>query len=190
MICLKSNFAVENMVSRIRVVPFILALFGLLVSINGFAKEAGRQLTEFPFKPDIPLLVLQNTQGQTIDIKQLRQSVVVVNFWASWCPSCVSELRVMHNTALSLADKDVVVLAVNVGDNINMINHFFEDYQPAYRVLLDEQSTTTADWQIMGLPTTYVIGPDRKIHYGAIGVLAWESDQVMQTILKLRNRSK
>jgi hypothetical protein len=71
-----------------------------------------------------------------------------------------------------------------------MVNHFFEEYRPAYQVLLDEQSKTTADWQILGLPTTYVIGPDRKIHYGAIGVLAWESKQVMQTILTLRNQSK
>jgi peroxiredoxin len=188
MICLKSDIAAGNLISSKRAGSFIVVLISLLVSNNGFAKDVGRQLTEFPFKPDIPLLVLQNTHGQTIDVKQLRQSVVIVNFWASWCPSCVSELRVMHNTAVSLADRDVVVLAVNVGDNINMVNHFFEEYQPAYQVLLDEQSKTTADWQIMGLPTTYVIGPDRKIHYGAIGVLAWESDQVMQTILELSNK--
>jgi thiol-disulfide isomerase/thioredoxin len=187
MMGLKLNIAVGKVISRIRLVYPVLVLFCLLNANTGFTNEAGRQLTEFPFKPDIPLLVLHNTHGQTIDIKQLRQSVVVINFWASWCPSCVSELRVMHDTAASLVDRDVVVLAVNVGDNINMINHYFEEYQPAYQVLLDEQSKTTADWQIMGLPTTYVIGPDRKIHYGAIGVLAWESDQVVQTILELRN---
>jgi peroxiredoxin len=186
----------EYSFTKIRAFNVPLLIFGLLVSSQGFAneagfaKETGRQLTELPVKPDMPQLVLQDTQGRTIDIKQLRQSVLVVNFWASWCPSCVSELRVMHHTAVSLADRDVVVLAVNVGDNVNMVNHFFEEYRPAYQVLLDEQSKTTADWQILGLPTTYVIGPDRKIHYGAIGVLAWESKQVMQTILTLRNQSK
>ena len=96
----------------------------------------------------------------------------------------------MHETAASLADDDVVVLAVNVGDNINKVNHYFEEYQPAYQVLLDEQSITTSAWQILGLPTTYVIGPDRKIHYGAIGVLAWDSEQVTQTILELSNGSQ
>ena len=185
-----SRMANENFTFRVRALNVTLVFFGLLVSINGFANEAGRQLTVFPFKPDTPLLVLENTHGQTIDIQQLRQSVVVVNFWASWCPSCVSELRVMHDTAASLLDMDVVVLAVNVGDNINRINHYFEEYQPAYHVLLDERSKTAADWQIMGLPTTYVIGPDRKIHYGAIGVLAWESAELRQTILALRKGSK
>ena len=196
MICAKPCMSFEYSFTKIRAFNVSLLIFGLLVSSQGFAneagfaKETGRQLTELPVKPDMPQLVLQDTQGRTIDIKQLRQSVVVVNFWASWCPSCVSELRVMHHTAVSLADRDVVVLAVNVGDNVNMVNHFFEEYRPAYQVLLDEQSKTTADWQILGLPTTYVIGPDRKIHYGAIGVLAWESKQVMQTILTLRNQSK
>jgi len=196
MICAKPCMSFEYSFTKIRAFNVSLLIFGLLVSSQGFAneagfaKETGRQLTELPVKPDMPQLVLQDTQGRTIDIKQLRQSVLVVNFWASWCPSCVSELRVMHHTAVSLADRDVVVLAVNVGDNVNMVNHFFEEYRPAYQVLLDEQSKTTADWQILGLPTTYVIGPDRKIHYGAIGVLAWESKQVMQTILTLRNQSK
>jgi thiol-disulfide isomerase/thioredoxin len=182
--------AKRNMISRNPYGHFIFMLFGLLITNNGFAKEVGRQLTELPYKPDIPPLVLRDIHGKTIDIKQLTQPVVVVNFWASWCPSCVSELRDMHHTATSLAKKDVVVVAVNVGDNVNMIKHYFEEYEPAYQILLDEQSKTTADWQIMGLPTTYVIGPDRKIHYGAIGVLAWESDQVMQTILKLCNKSQ
>jgi thiol-disulfide isomerase/thioredoxin len=159
----------------------------LLLAANGFANETGRFLTEFPYKPDMPTLVLTDTQGQAIDIRQLRQSVVVVNFWASWCPSCVSELQVMHNTATVMADKDVAVLAVNVGDNINIVSHYFDDFTPAFQVLLDERSQTTRDWQIMGLPTTYVIGPDRKIHYGVIGVLAWESEQVRQTILQLRS---
>ena len=196
MICAKPCMSFEYSFTKIRAFNVSLLIFGLLVSSQGFAneagfaKETGRQLTELPVKPDMPQLVLQDTQGRTIDIRQLRQSIVVVNFWASWCPSCVSELRVMHHTAVSLADRDVVVLAVNVGDNVNMVNHFFEEYRPAYQVLLDEQSKTTADWQILGLPTTYVIGPDRKIHYGAIGVLAWESKQVMQTILTLRNQSK
>lgn len=179
-----------NISVGVRVATLALLGLGLLVSPNGFAMETGRQLTEFPYKPDIPMLALHNIQGQVIDIKQLRQPVVVVNFWASWCPSCVSELQVMHKTADYLAELDVVVLAVNVGDNINLVNHYFEDYQPAYQVLLDEQSQSTKAWQIMGLPTTYVIGPDRKIHYGAIGVLAWESEKVRQTILKLRHTSQ
>jgi peroxiredoxin len=194
MIYLKPNSAVGKYLTKIRVLNITLALSVLLISYtassNGFANDTGRQLTEFPYKPDSPLMVLQNTQGQTIDIKQLQQSVVVVNFWASWCPSCVRELRGMHKTATSLADQDVVVLAVNVGDNINRVNHYFEEFKPAYQVLLDEQSKTIAAWQIMGLPTTYVIGPDRKIHYGAIGVLAWDSASVMQAILNLRNGTK
>ena len=169
-----------------------LALLGvcLIITESGYANETGLRLTEFPYKPDIPALLLPDTQGKTIDIKQLRQPVVVINFWASWCPSCVSELQVMHNTAMALKDKDVIVLAVNVGDNINIVSHYFDDYTPAFQVLLDEQSRTTRDWQIMGLPTTYVIGPDRRIHYGAIGVLAWESEPVLQTILKLRSGSR
>ena len=171
-------------------IRFAAICFCLLVAANGFANEAGRLLTEFPYKPDMPALVLPDALGQAADIKQLRQSVVVVNFWASWCPSCVSELQEMNNTATELADKDVAVLAVNVGDNINVVSHYLDDFTPAFQVLLDERSQTTRDWQIMGLPTTYVIGPDRKIHYGVIGVLAWESEQVLQTILQLRSDPK
>jgi thiol-disulfide isomerase/thioredoxin len=169
-----------------------LAVLGICLSISraGFANEAGRLLTEFPYKPGMPALLLSDMRGETVDIKQLRERVVVVNFWASWCPSCVSELQVMHKTATALADKDVAVLAVNVGDNINIVSHYFADYAPGFQVLLDEHSRTTRDWQITGLPTTYVIGPDRRIHYGAIGVLAWESEQVRQTILQLRSTAQ
>jgi len=169
-----------------------LAVLGLclFVSKAGLANEAGRLLTELPYKPDMPALVLSDMQGQTVDIKQLRERVVVINFWASWCPSCISELQVMHNMATALAGKDVAVLAVNVGDNINIVSHYFAEYAPGFQVLLDEHARTTRDWQITGLPTTYVIGPDRRIHYGAIGVLAWESEQVKQTILQLRSTAQ
>jgi len=162
----------------------------LCVSRSGIANDSGRLLTEFPNKPYMPALILSDMQGEPVDIKQLRERVLVVNFWASWCPSCVSELQDMHNAATVLADKDVAVLAVNVGDNINIVSHYFAEYAPGFQVLLDEHSSTTRDWQIMGLPTTYVIGPDRRIHYGAIGVLAWESEQVRQTILQLRSTAQ
>ncbi len=189
---IRRKFSTQQAVTTkgMQIVTFALLGICLFVSEYAVANETGRRLTEFPYKPDMPPLVLPDTQGQAIDIKQLRQSVVVVNFWASWCPSCVTELQVMHDTAMALKNKDVIILAVNVGDNINIVKHYFDDFTPGFQVLLDEQTQITPDWQIMGLPTTYVIGPDRKIHYGVIGVLAWESEQVRQTILQLRSGSR
>jgi peroxiredoxin len=162
-----------------------IAFLGCLVSVCVQANDTGRQLTELPYKPAAPSLALPTTEGDPVDIRQLRQAVIVVHFWASWCRSCVSELRAMHNTAAELRSKDVVVLAVNLGDNVNLINHFFDEYRPAYKVLVDGRSTSAGPWQIVGLPTTYVIGPDRKIHYGAVGTLAWESRAVVRAMLDL-----
>ncbi|MEJ2180599.1 MAG: redoxin domain-containing protein, partial [Gammaproteobacteria bacterium] len=84
-----------------------------------------------------------------------------------------------------LSDKNVKVLTVNVGESHYKIINYFREYEPAYIVLADYQSVSAKRWQLQGLPTTYVIGPDRKIHYGAIGLLNWKSQTMLNQIVAL-----
>jgi len=63
-----------------------------------------------------PALSLQNLGGKSHDLNDYRGQVVLVNFWASWCPPCIKEMPGMQQLQERLADQPFVILPVNVGE--------------------------------------------------------------------------
>ncbi len=71
-----------------------------------------------------PTLRLKNMDDEVIDISEMRGKVVVVSFWASWCPPCRREMGSLERLHLATADQDIRVLAVNVGEDVDSVFSF------------------------------------------------------------------
>ncbi|HHH12749.1 MAG TPA: TlpA family protein disulfide reductase [Thiolapillus brandeum] len=166
----------------------ILVLLFLLATAPALAVKPGKGMTEVPDRPQAPDFTLRDLDGNEHRLADYRGKVLIVNFWATWCPPCRAEMPSMERAWQKTKDKDVVLIAINVGEDEDTIFQFTADYPVTFPLLLDENSEVVGPWGVRGLPTTYVVDPDGRIVYRAIGGREWDDPALLEKVLELRAR--
>lgn len=126
---------------------------------------------------DAPDFKLRDYAGREVALSSLRGRVVVLNFWATWCPTCVVEMPSLDRLALSEKGKPVSVLAVSVDENWDLVRNFFAQ-GTAMTVLLDSEKASSTRYGTEKFPETFVIDPDGKIRYYVISDRDWNSPDI------------
>ncbi len=104
-----------------------------------------------------------------VGVGELRGSVVVVNFWASWCHACKTETPELEALARTYRGRGVRFLGVDYEDRRTAALAFERAFGSDYPSVSDPDGTLADAYGIVGLPTTYVIGPDGRIRYAVTG---------------------
>ena len=140
-------------------------------------------LTQQAPKP-APALALPDLEGRVHDLAALRGKVVLINFWATWCPPCRREMPSMERLQQALPGEPFVVLAVDVGEDGDTIEAFTSqlDTVPAFPILLDTRSRTMQAWKVAGLPTTYLVDKQGRIVASAIGGREFDHPAIIAAI--------
>jgi thiol-disulfide isomerase/thioredoxin len=149
---------------------------------------AGSPAQAQPLKPwsgPTPALELAGLDGRQHRLQDYRGSVVMVNFWATWCAPCREEMPSMERLSASLQGKRFVVLAVNLAEPESRIRKFLDGMPVSFPVLLDRDAAASKAWQARMLPATYIVGPDGAIRYRQLGELDWSRPEVRDQILGL-----
>ncbi|MBI3561146.1 MAG: TlpA family protein disulfide reductase [Gammaproteobacteria bacterium] len=145
-------------------------------------------LSVYRGNPIPPLLHLPGLDGRDFDIKQFSGKVVVVNFWASWCPPCVQEMPSLQRLQQKLAGKPFTILGVNMAEDNATVRAFVKDrVQVNFPILLDKDGTALHAWRVFAFPTTYVVDKQGKIRYGLFGGVEWDSAEIIAKINGLLN---
>jgi len=113
---------------------------------------------------------------------------VIVNFWATWCPPCREEMPSMQRAWERLRDDNILILAIDIGEDEDTIFTFTADYPVEFPLLMDRDSSVIAQWPVRGLPTSFVVDPEGRIVYRAIGSRDWEHPALLETLRGLRSR--
>ena len=150
-------------------------------------KQAGMDSKLKPFRGNTTALPLDllNINGQRIVRKDYKGKVTVVNFWATWCPPCVKEIPSLNQLNAKMKDQPFELISVNFAEQKTIIEAFLKKVNVEFPVLLDEKGLTSARWNTIALPSTFVIGPDGKITYGVNAAIEWDSPEVIDTLRKL-----
>ena len=149
-----------------------------------------RGLNPYLADPAPPVLALPDLKGQVRDLGDYRGRVVLVNFWASWCPPCVREMPSLQRLKGKLSGQPLTVLAVNMAEGHDAVRAFLRDKAHTdLTVLLDADGETLKRWKIFVFPTSFVIGPDGRIRYGAYGELPWDEEPALGIIQGLLPRN-
>ncbi len=150
--------------------------------------SAAQSLTRLSNPEMAPDFTLQDMDGVEHKLSDYKGQPVIVNFWATWCPPCRAEMPSMERAWNKLKDQGVAMLAINVGEDEDTIFTFLGDYPANFTILLDQTGTTSEAWPLRGLPTTFIISPDGRIIYQAIGGREWDDEQLLQQILALKKQ--
>ena len=100
---------------------------------------------------------LPDYKNKTHTLSDYRGKVVLVNFWASWCPPCIYEMPELKKLKKQFADKPFEVVAINVGEKKYKVRKFSKLINLELPVLLDTSSKTFHDWGVKTLPTSFLI---------------------------------
>jgi len=172
-----------------RLAPLRLAVAGLLLWIGlGAGVAAGEPLQGLAVvAPPAPAadFALPGEDGRIYRLSDFRGQVVVLNFWATWCPPCREEMPSMERARLKLRGEKIVILAVNVGESAEQVFEFTGRYPVGFPLLLDTDGVVIERYPVIGLPTTFVIDPLGRITHRAIGGRAWDDDRLLDRLRAL-----
>jgi DsbE subfamily thiol:disulfide oxidoreductase len=107
-----------------------------------------------------PAFELPSNDGKTLGTAALRGRIVLLNFWASWCGPCRTEMPVLNQLAKQYAARGVTVVGVNVEPERAAALEWLKGTPVNFPVAFDADSRVSASYQVTGMPTTVIL--DRK----------------------------
>ncbi len=128
---------------------------------------------------------LADFKGKLHTLDEYQGKVVLVNFWASWCPPCIYEMPELTRLKQQLADKPFEILAINVGEKKYRVRKFAKVINFNLPVLLDTANETFNDWGVQTLPTSFLVDANGRIRYKIRGNPGWEQEQTLSLIQSL-----
>ena len=158
------------------------ALFGLVIMPR--LAPAGGKLMEKP-APDFTLPVVANGDaGARMQLTALRDKIVILDFWASWCGPCAVQAPILDRIARRHAD-DLVVLGINVDDSPEIAMRYAKQKGLSYPILMDEAGQAQGNYGANSLPTIVLIDKQGNIVSFVQGV--FREAQLERAIRDLRD---
>jgi len=159
------------------IIGLLLALLGLL----GGCYSGNRPGRIGSAAPDFTV----QDSDHKITLSEFRGKVVVLNFWATWCPPCIEETPSLVRMTARMKDKGVVVLAVSIDEDDAAYHKFLKDYSVNMITVRDEPRKASNLYGTFGWPETYIIDRTGVIRRKFIGSVEWGSPEIIDYLSKL-----
>jgi cytochrome c biogenesis protein CcmG/thiol:disulfide interchange protein DsbE len=145
-----------------------------LLVVPMMVKSAGRgelRATPHPVGTANLDLTMKDMHGANVSLADYKGKVIVLNFWATWCGPCQTEIPELVDISAAYKDQDVVVLGVSIDDTAETLREYGALKKMNYPSLLLTEEMDDAYGPIVGVPVTFFIGRDGQIarkHFGAV----------------------
>jgi cytochrome c biogenesis protein CcmG/thiol:disulfide interchange protein DsbE len=131
-----------------------------------------------------PDFTLQDTDRK-VTLSQFRGQIIVLNFWASWCPPCVEELPSLINMQGRMKEKGVTVLAVSIDVDADTYHRFIEQHRLNLLTIRDPEQKSSSLYGTFGWPETYIIDRDGVVRRKLVGPVDWNSPEITEFLDRL-----
>jgi len=108
----------------------------------------------------VPNFELPDLEGKLHSLDEYRGKVVLLNFWATWCPPCVAEMQDLQKVHQSLQSKGLVVVGISLDKNPEKLRNFIEKEKLTFPIFRDALGGTVSRFDVKGFPETFFIGRD------------------------------
>lgn len=126
---------------------------------------------------------LMNMQGEQVSLSQYRGKVVILNFWATWCPPCREEMPSMERLYQKHKDRGLVMLAVNIEENgKKAVSQFLKKTPYSFPILLDSRGVVQNAYGVFRFPESFIIDRNGVVVKKVIGGRDWTSNSTVELI--------
>ena len=120
-----------------------------------------------------------------ITLSQFRGQVVVLNFWASWCPPCIAETPSLVRMQERLRSRGVVVVAVSADEDPNAYHRFIQQYSINFVTVREPSATTQHVYGTVQIPDTYIIDRNGRLRRKFVNSVNWNSPELAKYLESL-----
>jgi len=118
----------------------------------------------------VPPFTLPRLEGGTASFPDnYRGKVVAIRFWADWCPFCKDEMTALEPLYQQLKDQGLHILAINVRQDADTADKFIQRLGISYETLLDVSGEVARNYGVQGLPTTFFVDGEGRLHARILG---------------------
>jgi len=172
-------------INLVKLALILLFLAGAL--FFAFYQGPRQMLGPGDLAPDFTLPALS---GGSLALRDFRPHVVVVNFWATWCPPCVDETPGLEEFAEQLRASGVVVIGVSEDHDRAALGRFVTDYHLSYPIAQDLDQTIAARYGTFQYPESYILGGDGRIARKIVGAIDWQNPELLSAVQELARRGE
>ena len=160
----------------------VIVAAGLLLFFF-LAKEGPRGAKIIREGDQAPEFRLSTVDGKQISLSDFRGKIVMVHFWATWCPPCVEEIPTLERVYRSFLGKDFELLAVNVDEGgAEAVTSFMQRNRLTLHVLLNPGGSVAKSYGTFKLPETYILDRNGIVRYKVIGPANWSVPENLKAI--------
>lgn len=155
--------------TAVAVAAAILVLFAMPSYRQGEASIAGKPAQDFSL----------TLAGKSEHLSDLKGKIVVLNFWATWCPPCVEETPSLNRLQKYIDSRGGMILGVSVDEDGAAYEKFLKDQSVIFPTYRDATKKSAADYGTSIYPETYVIDRHGKIARKFVGQQQWDSPEML-----------
>jgi len=140
-----------------------------------------------PWTPASPAMdfALNDAEGTPVRLSQFRGKVVLLNFEATWCPSCQAQAPKLEPLHQQMQGQDFVLLSVHLRERSKRVKAFRRDHGMSFPAVIDADGKVSERYGVQFIPTTYLIDRAGMIVGRAVGPKAWDSQEAKALMLSL-----
>ncbi len=132
-----------------------------------------------------PDFELADIDGNRARLSDARGQWVFLHFWASWCGPCRREMPAIQRMAGRMRGQPLTLLLVNTAEDEDTIFSFMAGTAPDLNSLMDADGQVTEAWKPRGLPATYLVDPEGRVRYQALGGREWDQPEYLGFLKRL-----
>ncbi|MCE5256204.1 MAG: TlpA family protein disulfide reductase [Spirochaetaceae bacterium] len=175
----------------------VVSIFFLLLSMNRgmTAAETTRpwyapkfeKLGFYVFDPPLMMkdFLVLSVNGSSKTRASAKGNIVLLNFWATWCPPCREEMPGIETLSKLMKGKKFEIMAVNLGDSAADVKAFLQEFKYTFPIYLDTQNKLSASFASQGIPSTYVLDKQGRFIAGVVGSFDYTNPELVGLLTTL-----
>jgi peroxiredoxin len=160
-------------------------LFALIVAGALFFALRQRPTQPIAIGGRAPDFTLPTLSSRPIALHDLRKRVVVLNFWATWCPPCVEETPSLEKFTEQVREQGVIVIGVSVDQDSAALQKFVNQARLSFPIARDPYQSVAARYGTYKFPETYIIDRDGRVAEKVIGPTNWQDPRIITFVADL-----
>lgn len=129
-----------------------------------------------------PEIKASDLGGAAKTLADYHGKVVLLNFWATWCPPCQREMPSMERLRVKMAGRPLEIVALDSAETAEEVNGFLSKMKLGFPILLDPDGSNTLRWKVFALPTSFLLDANGRVRFVLTGPTEWDEGEALQIV--------